>query len=126
MAQRFLLAVAFTFGAAHPTIQSLCLTTLCVSWVVLHTVVSPLRNPYANSLQTALLYCLALVSLNATPFADAASMSTSLPSAVVTFTRAVKTVGGLVLPAVAVVWAFVCPVIATRWRQRREAAVASQ
>jgi hypothetical protein len=70
MAQRLLLALIYTFGSSFPGLQSLVLTFLCATFTLLHCLVAPLKNDRAQLLQAMLLFCLTVVALCGTPFAQ--------------------------------------------------------
>ena len=63
--------MTLTFGASKPGAQAIVMTLLCMIFGYTHCIVAPMREPAAQSLQAVLLFCLGVVALSATPFANA-------------------------------------------------------
>ena len=82
MAQRLLLAMVYTFDAAQPSAQAVVQSVLCIAFVVGHVIATPLRDRDSQTLQTVLLFCLAVVAVCGTPLAvlSESAQSASLSS----------------------------------------------
>jgi hypothetical protein len=65
------LGLTLTFGASKPGAQAIVMTLLCMIFGYTHCIVAPMRSASAQSLQAVLLFCLGVVALSATPFANA-------------------------------------------------------
>lgn len=108
--------MVYTFMSSQPGVQSLVLTLLCVFFGFWHLIMSPLRNPQSQTLQTVLLFCLAGVALSELPFAVQLEKGTSPGSAVASdaFSQRIQTTLRVVVPALAGVWAFTWDPVAKR------------
>ena len=73
------LGLTVTFGASKPGVQAIVMTLLCCTFGYMHTIVAPMRAPTAQSLQSVLLFCLGVVALSATPFANALEGAVASP-----------------------------------------------
>lgn len=73
------LGLTVTFGASKPGVQAIVMTLLCFTFGYMHTIVAPMRAPTAQSLQSVLLFCLGVVALSATPFANALEGAVASP-----------------------------------------------
>jgi glucose uptake protein GlcU len=115
------LALVFTLGTAHPGLQSLLLTLLCLGFTVLHCNLAPLRDEQSNHLQTILMVCLTALALCSCPAADAIERSSPSDAQTVSdgFSRVGQTLFGVVVPVMAVAWA----VLGTRVRGALAAAL---
>ena len=65
------LGLTLTFGSSEPGAQAIIMTLLCAIFLYVHCTVAPMREPAAQSLQAVLLFCLGIVALSSTPFANA-------------------------------------------------------
>lgn len=86
----------------HPSLTRSC---GCAVWRALHCT----SCAQAQGMQTVLLFCLGALALSSTPFADSLEAAIASPTGAPSSTLAavMQLVFGLVVPAVAVGWAFV-------------------
>jgi hypothetical protein len=99
----------FTLGTAHPGLQSLLLTLLCLVFTALHCTLAPLRDKQSNQLQTVLMVCLTALALCSCPAADAIERSSpsGAPTVSDDFSRVGQTLFGVVVPVMVVAWVVV-------------------
>jgi hypothetical protein len=53
-----ILGLVLTFGSSRPGAQAIAMTLLCMVFGFAHCIVSPMRESSAQTLQSALLFCL--------------------------------------------------------------------
>jgi hypothetical protein len=129
------LALVFTFGSSKPTSQAVTLTLLCLLYSLLHLRWIPMRSAPAQTLQALLLLSLTVVAISGVPsvgglgppvpnagsvrvvgahdgeargtgfeaHTDPAADVTASPQALV---QGLRTAFGVVVPALAVTWAY--------------------
>ena len=103
MAQRLVLALLYTFLSAAPGSQALLLGTLCAVFCTVHHACRPMRSPQAQTLQGALLMCLSVRALvGAFQEGIALEGGDTAPAGV----HPLMLVFSVVLPLVAITWAF--------------------
>lgn len=119
--QRLVIALVFAFGSSYPGLQTLLQTSLCILFLATHLIERPLQNPEAHWLQTLLLFCLALVSLSASPTAMALDEAASSGGSAASFAPVMRRMFGAVVPVASLAWAFGgarVRALVARWRGR--------
>jgi hypothetical protein len=113
--------MVYTFMSSEPGVQSLVLSTLCMFFGFWHLSMTPLRNLQSQTLQTVLLFCLAGLALSELPFTiqlekGTASVpgSTRASFASDALSRRMQIALGVVVPALAGLWAFTWEMTAKR------------
>lgn len=115
MAQRLSLGLTVTFGASKPGVQAIVMTLLCFTFGYMHTIVAPMRPSTAQTLQSVLLFCLGVVALSATPFANALEGAVASPGS-----TNYDTPSGLLATRLQMALGVVTPLLALLWAYRRE------
>ncbi len=102
--------MVYTF-ASDPGVQSLFLTLICLGFFSWHLVLAPVRCHQTQALQSILLACLVGVALSELPSTIQQEKGVAPNETRVTFTsdivgQRMQTAFGVVLPGLAVAWAF--------------------
>ena len=99
----------------QPGVQAMLQTGLCICFGFVHLVVRPLRTREVHTLQVTLQLCLAMMAVSGTPFAEATERAVAEASSSVgggvrwasdVFAGVLGEVFGVVVPLVALAWAF--------------------